>query len=124
MNNEFKRMMELAGLTDTQNTDPSTKLYAVVNYSGDRNDGVALYFSTSTKEEMLEKLNKATKQFAGMFTDLYTLDNLEETTYNGNPLDRYIDDDWAIVTKNPQDFKGILKDINDSREKKPEEYKG
>ena len=121
MNTEFKRMRELAGLTEIKVNEPGYKYYALFNYDGSLNNGIALYIKTATKEKMVEKLNKGIKEFAGMFTPPYELKDMDESTYIGNS---YINDDWAIVTSDVDTFKEILDIITQLRDKQPEQYKG
>lgn len=105
------------------NTEGLTeKYYAIFNYLGDRNNGIPLYFVTNTKEEMVDKLNKAYREFTGETYIPYSMRDMEEQKYMGKPLETYISDDWATVTKHESVFKTELKNVANHLKTKPKQY--
>lgn len=135
MNKEFLYMQKLAGIITeseyaakiNEGLDDSTdggveKYYAVFNYLGDYNNGVPLYFTTNTKEEMVDKLNQAYKEFTGETYIPYSMRDMEEQTYGDTPLETYISDDWATVTRIESVFKQELKNVAGHLGTQPEQY--
>jgi len=99
---------------DEIKVNPPTQYYAIFNYTYN-NDNV-YYLTTLSKATMIEKLNKAYKEFA-IGNPPYTIEDMEESHY-----DSYINDDWAIVTKNASRFKETFDGFSQYGTLKP--YKG
>jgi hypothetical protein len=124
LSEEFKRMQKLAGLITENESLEHDKYYAVFNFLGEFNNGVPLYLVTDTKEEMIDKLNKAYKEFTGETYVPYTMRDMEgPVSYMGTPLETYISDDWATVTHNKSRFEKELENTVSHLGVEPEQYK-
>ena len=104
--NEIKRMQQLAGLlTEAEGNE---MYYAIFNKLGELGDGYPLYFTTDSKEDLVNTLNRTYKEMTGEKYVPYSLENIEPDIYMGNRLDSFINDDWAFVTDDEEAFKSDL----------------
>jgi hypothetical protein len=116
---EFKRMQELAGIITEMPKilNPIENYFAVINIYK-----TPYYIITSTKEEMVDKLNKAYKELTGYDYVPYSINDLNDDDIGyinamGEKVDTYISDDWADVSKNSEAFKKHMKRFNPQPEK-------
>jgi len=104
--NEMQRMQQLAGLlTEAEGNE---MYYAIFNKLGELGDGYPLYFTTDSRENLVNILNKTYLEMTGEKRAPYGLEDIEPHIYMGNRLDSFINDDWAFVTDDEEAFKSDL----------------
>ena len=96
------------------------KYYAIFNIYLEFNNGKPLYIIANTKEEMLNKLNKAYLEITGEKRAPYSLKDLNPITVNGKVYPHFISDDWSMVTDNESVFKSDIENVG----VEPVEYTG
>jgi hypothetical protein len=123
---EFKRMQELAGIVNEMKVNnPTESYYAVINIYE-----TPYYITTTTKEEMVVKLNKAYKELTGETYVPYSINDLNDNDIGylnamGEKVYTYISDDWAYVSNNRKTFEDDIERFNPQPEKyvfKPQPY--
>jgi hypothetical protein len=82
--------------------------YAIFNKLGELGDGYPLYFTTNSKEDLVNTLNRTYKEMTGEKYIPYSLENIEPDIYMGTRLNSFINDDWAFVTDDEEAFKSDL----------------
>lgn len=100
--------------------------YAVVNVHGDYFDGVAKYIITSSKKEMIDKLNASLKdvvdrpEYEPMYKAYELDDERKQSNLTGDSLidKHYILDNWAWVTDKGDVFQENIKSIEEYLGKK------
>ena len=101
-----------------ENLSPE-KYYAIFNIYREYNNGAPLSIIADSKEEMLNKLNKAYLEMTGEKRAPYSINDLEPITYNGKTFPHFINDDWSMVTDDESVFKDDIENIGAT----PKEYK-
>ena len=112
-------MQELAGIiTEMQVKNPTENYFAVINIYK-----TPYYITTATKEEMVDKLNKAYKELTGYTYVPYSIKDLNDNDIGhlnamGEIAYHYIGDDWSYVSRDLKAFKDDMERFDP----KPEKY--
>jgi len=86
----------------------SEMYYAIFNKLGELGDGYPLYFTSNSKEDLVNTLNRTYKEMTGEKYIPYSLEDIEPHIYMGKRMSHFISDDWSSVTDNEEAFKNDL----------------
>jgi len=97
--------------------DVNNMYYAIFNPHGDYNNGIPLYFITSSKREMIDKLNQFIQENIPVPNRFqYSMEEVDEPFLN-----YYISDDWCIMVDDENEFQRNLSYFKD-KPIPPQEY--
>ena len=112
-------MQELAGIITEMPKilNPIGNYFAVINFYE-----TPYYIITDTKEEMIDKLNKAYKEITGETYVPYSINDLNDNDLGylnalGQEVYTYISDDWSYVSNNRKTFEDDIERFNPRPEK-------